>query len=600
MAINIFSGGSGGKTRSGSNRAAQSDRARQARSALSPTSEVSASGNTAVESKGTLGKIGNFIGKAAGVASKFLPGLGGTIAGAVSNLFNDPEWWQSVPGDALTLNETLRPNDIGIYQYTGAGPTEKPALSIRTAILEFIPPTQASNNGAFPAGNVMTLTVGVCQPTERMITQYLMPEIRKVVNAVPLQDAADYNTAFKSAATLYALWRQLKKYDYMCKHGQTYLASMNQPEFPLFTTAKASWLQSTINRLEEYLRANVRLPHTLCEYLAWRYGRVYKSNDSVKSALVIYDVIPITHDDTVWDKVILDLMNQVASDPQVQKANTDLYNTYYDHDYLVEIRDDTQYRFDKKEFMLRLNLTGTRINQSSTVDDPQYVFNLDHRSRTVIDSALDNPTAFMASTVSQVGADSNGNPNVLFPVGNLAVVYIPKPSQVTGSYTILNYLQTPPPLATTDDLLPIFSSLSYYKLDSTGKGFTRTAISNSEWMYGTISMDIQDDSADPRPMIKSLMLSKAVDLYNFGCFIPLFNSATFTEGTEVAWIDLSALSIDAGAPSLTTIATEQVYAFANLVSISRKHSLSYKQGEHLVARDVANMLDTVDVAAMKS
>lgn len=616
MAINIFSGsGSGANKKSQSNKASNSDRVKAAKAALSPTSEVSTSGSTAVESKGSLGKVGKLIGNVAGVASKLLPGLGGTLAGAVSNLFNDPEWWQSVPGDALTLNELLRLTDIGqLDQFDGS--VKGPVYSLRSAILEFNPPVKHDtdmNNPLNPATFAYTMAnfgFSAFRPTTRMITQYLMPEIRKVVNAVPLQTASDYLAAIESGAQIYAMWRQLKKIDYMAKHGQTYLASMNDVAFPLLQTENASWLQSTINRLEEYLRANVRLPHTLCEYLAWRFGRVYKSNNSAKAALVLYDVVPLCCEPKVWDLAISFYMEAIAAVPSIQKANTDLYNTYYDHDYMVEIREDTQFKFDTKEFMLRLNLTGCHV--TGTAPDYSLEFNTVTRPRTCIDSSLDNPTAFMASTVSQYGQDTAGeSESCLFPVGDVATVYVPigniipktsyplgvRFANVTGNVNNLVAAWLLSPAATLKVDSTNTATTGYPEFPSASGDWS---MYSSVWAFGEISLDdINDEESMPR-VIASLILSKAVDLYQFVAPFPVITNynpkATSAQTPKDIFIDASALSIDAGAPTLTTIATEHVYAFANLVSIERKHSLSYKQAEHLVARDVANTIEQMDIA----
>lgn len=545
MAINIYSGSSNSGKKSKVNSAAQSSRAQNAKSALTTPAETSASGNTAVSTKGTLGKVGNAIGKVAGVASKFLPGLGGTIAKGISNIFNDPEWWQSVPGDAITLNEPLR------LVTTSAGDNE--IFWLRSAILD----VASIQRGPTGQGDVIA-------PTEQMITQYLMPQIRKVVNAVPLQDATNYNKALRSAANLYAMWRQLKKIDYMCKHGQTYLASMNDDAFPLFKTENAAWLQATINRLEEYLRANIRIPHTLCEYLAWRFGRVYKSNDSAKSALILYNVLGLECETSVLDQFIALNMNVVAGDPAVQRANTDIYNTYFDHDYLVEVRDDTQFRFDKKEFMLRLNL------QANGDTDPTLV---------AIDSALDNPTAFMASTVSTTGIDQSGASEQLFPVGAPANVYVPKP--VVGNLNITTGIGFK--IGDTGVTLLTFAH-SYVPDQSAWK-------TSANWMQGQLSLGAPV-LANTNGAIVQLILSKAVDLYNCKALIPLQ-----VNGADVdnAYVDVSALSIDAGQPTQTTINTEHIYAFANLVDIDRKQSMSYKQAEKQVARDTADLIDKLDV-----
>lgn len=625
MAINIFSGtGSGNKNKKSSvNSAQNSVRAKQARAALSPTAEVSSSGNTAVESKGTLSKIGNVVGKVAGIAGKFLPGVGGVIANGISNLLNDPEWWQSVPGDALTLNEPLRM----VAEPTVTGSGTDAARQLRIAILEFTSPQARGveyetvpsptkvvsqfvngvrNTGRVDPGDFAAYDLTVCPvitPSEKMVTQYLMPHVRKVVNAITLQSADDYAIALQSGATLYGLWRELRKIDYMAKHGQTYLANMNDNAFPLLQTANASWLQSTINRLEEYLRANVRLPHTLCEYLAWRYGRVYKSNDSKKSALVVYNILGFECTPAVWDYHINALMSQITAAESVQKANTDLYNTYFDHDFMVEVRDDTQFSFDKKEFMLRLNLTAVYAALKSQSD---YTFEVEVPQRATLvalDSALDNPTAFMASTVSSVGYDQDGTYEVLVPTDALARVYWPR-NDGPATADALKMLITLDSPSQSTFAIGVSAYQTVISTSTSGKTqVTNPTALETGWYVGFIQMD-QATSEVALTSIAShfidLILAKSVDLYNIRVTVPVYQKAW--NGTTPAngdfALDVSALSIDAGSPTLSTINTEHVYAFANLTDVGRKTSMSYKQAEHLVAKDTAEMIDKLDVAAV--
>ena len=570
MAINIFSGSSSPtKKKAAVNAASNSVRAKQARDSLQGDAVVSNSGNTAVGTKGTLSKVGSVIGKVAGVASKFLPGIGGTISKGLANIFNDPEWWQSVPGEALTVNETLRMSKFGTKAVKFSGDNQQvDAYQSRAAILEVssIEVPTASSQAPFS----MPLNV-----TELETTQYLMPAIRRAVNAVPLQDAGDYAKALESAAALYAEWRNLRKYDYLLKHGQTYLASMNEPTFPLAQVANAAWLQGTINRLEEYLRANVRIPHTMCEYLAWRYGRIYKSNNSAKAALVMYNVLPLTAQPTDHDAFIAQCMRAISTSSTVQKANSDMYNTYFDHDYMVEVRDDTQFTFDMKEFMLRLNLQS--VSEEAELM-PTII---------AIDSSLDNPTAFMASTVSSVGRQQ-GTEETLFPVNNIRVYFVAPPYQQSGS---------------GEFYIPM---VKYGNAETMGiKGNTEQTRCN--WTYFDIRTNVVLNDVGPNDTvvgsnyfdsgIMSLMLAKSVDLYNIGLYIVLRPTEVIGNIPYYA-VDITALSIDAGTPTLDVIGTEHVYAFANMVDLERKHSMSYKAAEKLVSKDVANLVDSVDIATV--
>lgn len=560
MAINIFQGAAS-KTKP-VNQASQSSRAQQAKQALAAPAETSASGNTAVKTQGTLSKVGNFIGKAAGVASKFLPGLGGVISKGIANLFNDPEWWQSVPGDALTTNDMLRVLNIGTLKpetLTG----NSTGYMWRSAIAEF----ESYYTEQVSEDKIMTY---VMDPDLNSITQYLMPEIRKVVNAIPLQSAESYREVLRVQSTIYALWRQLKKVDYMLKHGTTYLPNMNVSVFPMFQVSNAAWLQSTINRLEEYLRANVRLPHTLCEYLAWRFGRVYKSNASAKAGLVIYDVVSIHATIDSINSKIENLFSKISSSQELQAANTDLYNTYYDHDFMVDIKDDTQFVYDTKEFMLRTNADiGTKTAETRT---PFTV-----KNTIVIDSSLDNPTTFMASTVSTAYELPDGKMGCLFPIAMVDVYTYAFDQEFYMSYT---QNSTPMKIGLFE---PTFGV-------STGWSRIFVSAKNVAESDGKLTAERLAE------VVRLLLACKSLDLYNKGIYVPIVQA----NETMIGWIDLTAISIDAGTVDDAIIQVEQLYAFANLVDIDRKTSLSYAKAEKLVARDTANLIDTMDIAAASS
>jgi hypothetical protein len=575
MAINIFSGTSG---RAKVNSAQNSTRAQAAKSALIGPSEVSNSGTTAVKSSGTLSKIGNTVGRIAGVASKFLPGLGGTIAKGISNLFNDPEWWQSVPGDALTLNSPLRVTelgDVGEPLYDAAK-----TYQFKMAIGEL-----CSTAPTIDEDGQNEYDQDVIAPSPTAITQYLMPEIRKVVNAIPLQSADAYDVVMRSNATLYALWRQLKKFDYLLKHGQTYIANLNDPQFPLLQVENAAYLQSTINRLEEYLRASVRLPHTMCEYLAWRFGRVYKSNDSAKSALIMYNVVGVARDTEYVSAFIAYHMNRVNSTEAYQKANADLYNTYYDHDFMVEIRDDTQFQYDGKEFMLRTNCR---------VYDPRFNFQYNAIS---IDSRLDNPTTFMASSVSAIGVDDSGDLSCLFPVKKIAG-FIPAFNAATAggqtepSYILGRFANQPCNLIYDRISGSQWMAMPLISVNSAYNYADGEAIDPYFTYVGTAPMNYTGNTAVINYMVTSLLVAKSLDIYNKNVFMGISDNG----GSSLNGYDMTSLSIDTGLVDDRVLGIEHIYAFANLVHVERKTSMSYQKAEKLVARDTANMIESLDVA----
>jgi hypothetical protein len=623
MAINIFSGSSGPK-RSGGLAAGASSRAQNAKQALTaPASGVSSdSGSTAVASTGILSKVGNLAKKALPLAAKYLPGVAGTVAKLAENVFNDPEWWQSVPGSGVTLNVPLQDQAMG---HLDAGPIKSftdiqefaEVRAIRPPFMEF----PSLESGAMASAGY------VFQPSDNMVTQYLMPEIRKVANAVVLQDANDYATVLASHATIYALWRNLKKYDFLLKHGQTYLPNTNDVAFPILQVANAAYLQSTINRLEEYLRANVRIPHTLCEYLAWRFGRIYKANSSAKSTCVLYNVLsmgaPLSH----YDDLITRLMNVISSTPELQKANADLYNAYASHDMEVEIADETQFSYDKKEFLLR-------TNQNFATDFDEERTALYDTSVVMLDSDMDNPTTFMSSTVSTTGKDGAGKRTVLFPT--LCVIFWTYVTDVAHFGTFVLSGTTGAPVSADrwpEWIVPALSS-NNWRATYHFEGYSPLGAAGKSPNGNKYRVVSRLDSS------LVLALCKATELYNAGVFqaavqikgdVPTSAQGLFRTTSDTiqydgpnGWTDLpfaqgyqtitaggktfevrivnfdaTMLAQDTGLVPFEVMANEHVFAFANLVDITRTSSLSYKKAEKLVAKDVANMVDTMDVATAK-
>lgn len=139
----------------------------------------------------------------------------------------------------------------------------------------------------------------------------------------------------------------------------------------------------------------------------------------------------------------------------------------------------------------------------------------------------------------------------------------------------------------------------------------------TKWGIHMVDMAAYNDTRSVLSLTKvvtdSLAL-KSLDFYNCGIYqVYVGGSMAQTPTGELAapvvlydddktyvnFLDVTALSIDAGLPTLETIDTEHIYAFANLVSQERKHSMSYGQAEKQVAKDTANLVESLDVAVSK-
>lgn len=614
MSINIFSGGSSGANKKGPVTSSAATRAAATTSALGSGAVASDSGATAVQSNGILGKIGGFLNKVSGV-TQHVPGWIGTVSGIVNRLTsaNDPEWWNSIPGDGLTCNDPLQVIHVGEYPedpdlpnlvHPASGENEYihdlQLANIRPSFLEFACIGEAQEQLSY-----------AIEPTANMIVQYLLPQVRKVINAVYLQDASYYLRALRVQATMYALWRQFKKIDYFLKHGRTYLPNTNDRAFPIFQVANASYLQSVITRLEEYLRANVRLPHTLCEYLAWRFGRVYKINPSAKSAFVMYNVCSLVLDTSTIDTIIANLQTEITNDANIQKAASDIYNAYLDHDQEVSLPDETLVAYDPKEFVLRTNL-DIMYGGSSQVD---FFSNCIIRNPILMDSELDNPTTFMASTVS---CQTTKDMTPLFPVKHAFIYAYLAQAVKTNSNPqfvgpIIGYPARIPDTEQSNTCVEYspycLTALIYNKIVS------NDAVSfwyRLEVKPGLVTgQSASSEAANPYgggspyqgafTMCWVASQCKAMEFYNVGLYLPFANFKNSNGGQYIVsnFIfagDITTLSQDEGVVADLILENEQLLAFANLMCEEHRNRTTYRMVEKRVAKDVANVVEQIPLA----
>lgn len=566
MAINIYSGGASAKSPKTPRVSSAAERASATTGAISGPAAASDSGSTAVKSTGILGKIGSFVGKAANVLGNILPGPAGAIAKAVGEMTssNDPEWWQHVPGDGLTVNSPLLPVSEGETPISAG--YSCPMLNERPTFLEF-----ESRDSV--TGMVMVIS-------DRMATQYLMPAVRKVANAIVPQSASDYSQVFAAQATAYALWRCLKKFDYFIKHGYTFVPNVNDPAFPVFQVANAAWLQSTITRLEEYLHSHVRLPHTLCEYLTWRYGKVFRTNNSAKAAFVFYDILDLTKSTADYDNLISTIQSLISSTTALQTAASDLYNAYLDHDQEVLVSDETMMAYDSKEFCLRTNLD---LQAVATAGSPWLSVD---KSPIIIDSNLDNATVFMASTVSTTH-DNTGTQLPLFPV------YVARAYMGAQDFShqfeqfYLPYDSSGTEFQAGTGWVPVTGSTAWLHIEINAGLIGGATAYNTGYTTGATFLNY----------LHMTVAAKALDFYNVGifCIAKVNNSPN---NAALRFIDLTSISMDMGSVPDLVIQNEQVLAFANLVSEENKHADTYRQVEKRVAKDVANFVENNEVAAI--
>lgn len=477
------------------------------------TSQASSSS----KSKGSsfLSKVGGFFKKVVPVAASFIPGPVGTIAKAITG--NDPEWWSDPAGMEVATNvpysEPITVGTAGTSKYS----------TPRHSILEFVSGPRPDQTADYSA-HIMDI------PLE-FVDTYLLPKVRRVVNAVYLRENTEYQQAFEVGATIYALKKTLEKWKYMAERSLPIFPTFNDPHMPMLTTTQKANLDAAISQLAEKLRASVRLPATLCRYLDWRFGRIFRSNNSAKAGIVLYDAITLNIPWTTGSPTaslsgyIEALFTELST---VSQANADLFNAYHGHTQDVAVDPVMQYHYDAKEFVLRTNLDVDAKNLGTNDDQVPNVI--------IMDSELDNKTVFMASTVS-VRCIKGGDTVSLFPIDTvIAWAYCSSAWPGNGFAQLANYYY---PGWNRIDLEPV----DLYEIAVDGS----ISVGQGTYILNTLR----------------LVAAKQLDYYNAELFVALKPAA---EGAALTLVDLTSIDIDTGIVPDDIIYTEQKYAFANLVS----------------------------------
>lgn len=514
--------------------------------------------STTVKKKGILGKVGGFIKKALPVAASFLPGPIGTVAKAITG--NDPEWWADPEGTSPATNVPYSDPIVTPFKFTnastGAVSVEGQTNTLRYSIGEFcsVAPGSAADNTYKSAEPFL-----VIHPTDELIDTYLVPKIRKVVNAVYLRTTDEYKAALSIGATIYALKKTLEKWRYMVERSLPIMPAFTQGAFPMLTVANKPFLDSAIKQLEEKLRGSIRLPATLCRYLDWRYGRIFRSNMSAKAGLILYDVMPLTISWPTTGTEVIPPPNSLSGYitylfqmlTQVSQANADIYNTYLGHTQDVAVDDAYQYVYDAKEFVLRTNLdvAAPVVSGDSDIAGENYVLPTD---TIIMDSEIDPKTLFMASTVSTQIADGTGKETCLFPV---------------------------------------LSAMAYACI-STGSGFFQSP--SKSWIATALTSYVVNVTASlsstaMRALLPRLLACKQLDIYNMDMLA--YKPASTTTGDPATVLDLTNIDIDTALVPDSLTQMEQKYAFANLMS-ERAHYAGKGAAANELVADVQEL--TVD------
>lgn len=540
--------------------------------------------------KGATSKVGGIVGKVGSLAAKFgnlIPGVGGivsTVGKMVSK--NDPEWWRHHAVQGVTTNIPLQQTDHQIVSGAYASkdgevgsPINVTAVNLRPAVLEFAAADRFPAVATGPFYPKLLDRDTVINPTREQASTYILQNVRKVVNAIPLQSVEAYMQVLQVNATAYALRHQLDKWIFMSKHNAPYMPSMMDGSFSLLAPANYSTLVALRDRLSQHLSASVRLPHTLCCYLAWRFGRMYRSSNDAKAAFVSYDVLavdtPIAQVEWMVSKLIgfsagSDSLNTYTlTNGELNAAQADLYNAYIKHDQSVIINDETQCMFDAKEFVLRTNC--------DIVSEKAANFGEVLLDQIFMDSSLDNPTTFIASTTSTAYRTSGDTTTQLplFPIRTVSALFY---TDFNTAYALNEAASVSVDSVRVGPIVqpgtPIISnSLETY---APSKGWNRMDI--FRFIGATFSPLILEMGDFPTPtngwfapMLCS-MFAKALEYYNVEIYGAFAWDVVVIEGTNhlvpVKAIDLTTSSYDMALTTGDILKTTQTYAFANLMEDS--------------------------------
>jgi len=331
-------------------------------------------------------KVGSVISKIADVGSKLLPGPMGLLAKGIGSLFNDPEWWMRYGATGLTTNAPLRLLPRGPINGVDTVVDDRPFLleHVSSAALRYADGYDVNNPGE-PLDVISVVNV-----PEEYVTSFIIPQVRHVLNAVPLQPNGHYGIAYQAACTLVAMKYNLRKL-IRAIQNQSPVLPPYLTVAPITAPENYATLQALILRIDTTLKTRVRLPDITHEVLQWRFGRVYKSRDTEKASWVMYNVLPLGASIDCYTELVKHLENLLARTAQ---ANADLFNAYASHKQDHELSEGTDIAYDLEEFILRTNVDVGSDSEHFGVSTSG-ILNLFY-----MDSALDNKNVFQATVTS--------------------------------------------------------------------------------------------------------------------------------------------------------------------------------------------------------
>jgi hypothetical protein len=342
---------------------------------------------------GSIAKAGLEVAKQAlPTALSLVPGVGPVLSSLSQGLLstmNDDEWFEEFKSAGATFNEMLAskrvagsgasvsPNDVNLQTLVGAVGVYQCHINLGSGIKENV----------FPA---------------------FLNYVRSKTENVLVDDTDKYWYSIGDVVQLYAIYYNIMKY---LKFAEN--LPLNAPTLPDVLVAANPIINSQIagiaSTLRDFLRASTGIPYALREYLRWRFGTAFLSENSAKAGIIVYDVDSVyLPDNTAYNlhwlgagigntitqnatNLITELTNAISAlknDILLQgRANADVALAFKSHATRYDVEER---HYDEKEFNLRCNLTC----------DNQLCFTAPDHNRLLLDSRLDINAAIQAITIS--------------------------------------------------------------------------------------------------------------------------------------------------------------------------------------------------------
>jgi hypothetical protein len=294
-----------------------------------------------------------------------IPGVGPFAKIALSTL-NDDEWFSEFAGAGVTANEFL---SMGEY---------------RSGVL--------SATGAI---TVITCAPNVSEDFKANFMPAVLAYVRNHTNNVLVDNTSLYSVAFDSASALYAIYYQGQKYIKLSEHQPLNIPILSEA-LPAIEPRTYSQFKGMVEALGDFLKTSVRLPYAWVEYLRWRFGTTFYSENTGKPGLILYDFVTGVKKGTETAEDFLTRFQYAINASRnnyvsAGRAGADLKLAYENHQIRYDVENA---HHDAKEFNLRTNLSFGTTGESSkapAADDNAFVF---------IDSRLDQSAALQAVTIS--------------------------------------------------------------------------------------------------------------------------------------------------------------------------------------------------------